>query len=205
MPKIRFIGDIHGKQLSYLNLIDGIERSVQVGDFGVGFGTAGDPSFIDFQLNQMPGDHKFIRGNHDHPQKCKLSSHWIKDGYIDHSGIMYIGGAWSIDHGARTPGLDWWEDEELSIVELDKMIGWYTTVRPKVVVSHTAPLNIPAGPMGFRIWNGGSRTETALQAMLDRHRPEYWIFGHWHKSFDRTLDGTRFICLNELEYIDLEI
>lgn len=35
--KIRFIGDVHCKWSKYEKLIKGCDRSVQVGDFGVGF------------------------------------------------------------------------------------------------------------------------------------------------------------------------
>ena len=204
MTKTRFIGDIHGKMLPYLRLLEDCDKSIQLGDFGVGFGTRGAPDYIDDQIELMEGNHRFIRGNHDDPFKCTKSRYWIKDGTIE-DDIMFLGGAWSIDHQWRTMGVDIQEDEELSVTELDTFIGWYDTVRPRVMVTHTAPINIPAGPMGFRIFNNGSRTEIALQAMLETHRPDLWIFGHWHQNFDRTLDGTRFICLNELEHIDLEI
>ena len=50
-----------------------------------------------------------------------------------------------------------------------------------------------------------SRTRQALDAMFDIHKPDLWLFGHWHDSQDRNVMGTRFICLNELEYKDIEI
>jgi hypothetical protein len=39
--------------------------------------------------------------------------------------------------------------------------------------------------------------------MWNFYKPETWIFGHWHLSFDKVISGTRFICLNELDAIDL--
>lgn len=202
--KIRFIGDIHQKLLDYLQVIDGVENSVQVGDFGMGFGTKGAADFVDSLIDEIQGNHRYIRGNHDSPEECKRSSHWIKDGTIEND-IMYIGGAWSIDQEWRTEGINWWYDEELSYIDLDALVGIYDFIRPKVMVTHTAPIDIPEKEMGFRILGTGSRTELALQRMLDIHRPKIWVFGHWHRSFDKVIDGTRFICLNELEYIDLEI
>jgi hypothetical protein len=50
-----------------------------------------------------------------------------------------------------------------------------------------------------------SQTRQAFQSMFKLRQPGLWIFGHWHASFDRVLDGTRFICLAELEYRDIEI
>jgi hypothetical protein len=40
--------------------------------------------------------------------------------------------------------------------------------------------------------------------MLDRHRPDAWIFGHHHVSRDFFVKGTRFRCLAEFETITLE-
>src|SRR5262245_14865759 len=30
------------------------------------------------------------------------------------------------------------------------------------------------------------------------HKPKLWVFGHWHRSFDKALRSTRFVCLAEL-------
>jgi hypothetical protein len=32
-----------------------------------------------------------------------------------------------------------------------------------------------------------------------------WLFGHYHKSFKMNIYGTEFICLAELEYLDIEL
>ena len=62
---MRFIGDIHGKYLPYIKRArkspDG--HSIQVGDFGVGFGNDKVPNFEPHGLD--PKKHRFIRGNHD--------------------------------------------------------------------------------------------------------------------------------------------
>lgn len=202
--KTRFIGDIHGRILDYLPILKDAENSVQVGDFGLGFGPKDEAEFLDSILDSRDGNHRFIRGNHDSPNECKNSSHWIKDGTFE-NGIMYIGGAWSIDQDWRTAGIDWWPEEELSYLELDSLVGIYDFLRPKVMVTHTFPISIPRDQFGKKIFGTGSRTELAFERMFDMHKPEIWIGGHWHLSFDNVVDGTRFICLNELEYIDLEI
>lgn len=203
MTKIRFIGDIHGKMLHYLSTIDGIEDSIQVGDFGVGFGTVGAPDYIDKQISEIPGNHRFIRGNHDHPKDCTRSKYWIKDGTIE-DNMMLVGGAYSIDREYRIDGISWWRDEELSYEELNGLISLYSFMQPEIMVTHTAPISIPRDYMGFRIFGQGSRTELAFDQMLSIRRPKLWILGHWHKDFDETIDGTRFICLNELSYIDID-
>jgi hypothetical protein len=40
--------------------------------------------------------------------------------------------------------------------------------------------------------------------MFIGHKPKLWIFGHWHVPFDEVIAGTRFICLPELAYIDID-
>src|SRR5665213_1502007 len=105
--KTRIIGDVHGRTLGYLNRITNVERSIQVGDFGFGFGTKGEAKFIDSLIDQMPGEHLIIRGNHDSPLEIAKSSHYIPDGTVKGS-TMFIGGASSIDREYRMPGVDWW-------------------------------------------------------------------------------------------------
>jgi len=216
--KVRFVGDVHGHWNQYRDLLyrdptnKEILHSIQVGDMGMGFTSHSEwapDSALAFEKKFKNGNHRFIRGNHDNPKEVRKCSKWIQDGLIETTNlgnkIMYIGGAWSIDWQWRTVGVDWWDDEELSMADLEIFITRYKENRPSVMVTHTAPIGIPAGPMGIRIYGNGARTEHALQHMLEFHRPKIWIFGHWHKHFDQTIDGTRFICLNELEYIDLEI
>ena len=50
-----------------------------------------------------------------------------------------------------------------------------------------------------------SRTRQAFDAMMSIHRPKLWIFGHWHRSRNEMIDGTRFICLAELEHKDIDL
>lgn len=210
--KIRFIGDVHGYWNTYKGVIKDVENSIQVGDLGMGFTSHSEwapdsAKAFDKRFNQ--GGHRFIRGNHDNPEEVKRSRGWIHDGMVEHTdlgnSIFYLGGAWSIDWQYRTLGVDWWIEEELSLEELTILIERYKELKPDIMVTHTAPIGIPAGPMGIRVFGNGGRTELALQEMLEYHRPKKWIFGHWHQNFDQVVDGTRFICLNELEYIDLDI
>ena len=203
---IRFIGDLHGKIFGYQDLIAECERSIQLGDFGMGFGPTLEADFIDDMIDTFPGNHKFIRGNHDDPAECKKSKHWIPDGTVI-DDMMFVGGAYSIDQEHRTEGVSWWPDEELSYDELGEMIAIYEQTKPRIMVTHTFPIFIPKHYMGFSIYGNqnGSRTEQALTTMFEIWKPDIWLAGHWHQHFDRVCLGTRFICLNELEFIDLEI
>src|SRR5882672_3114620 len=83
---IRFIGDTHGKNKRYREIIRECPRSIQLGDFGVGFINYGGMRHGSFQPNppfdaMSEGDHKFIRGNHDccdSTTECLTQRGWLK-------------------------------------------------------------------------------------------------------------------------------
>lgn len=218
---VRLVGDIHGNfnEYSFFNLGVGRTRhmgdpvppdhSIQVGDFGIGFGSEyWHDSIAEWQL-KYPG-HRFIRGNHDDPAKCKLMPGYIPDGTVE-KDVMYVGGAWSIDHACRVEGVSWWRDEELSVHELDKLISLFGKAKPRVMITHDCPTSVA---WEMFISKGDSlnstnqiktRTGEALQAMFEMHQPEFHFFGHWHNTRQITLKGTRFVCLGELDYVDIDL
>jgi hypothetical protein len=195
--KVRFIGDIHAKIPEYLAITDTCERSVQVGDFGVGF-------YPTYMLDpwELAPKHRFIRGNHDDPGMCPKLPNWIPDGTLE-DGIMYIGGAWSIDHAWRMEGVDWWRDEEVSMSRFQEIIDLAIRAKPRVMVTHDCPTRIV--PELFYQEPINTLTQNALERIREEIEPEYWVFGHWHKNVMQSIGGTTFICLAELSYIDLEV
>jgi Icc-related predicted phosphoesterase len=210
--KTRFVGDVHGLrydlELILSNLPEDVTSVIQVGDMGVGFGQ-GDywHESLDEMMLNVKG--RFIRGNHDNPAVCKEMMSWIPDGLVEND-VMFVGGSWSIDYQCRTMGVDLWEDEELSYEELDRMLSIYNLVRPKVMVTHDCPLSVSKelfidNGKSFSKQQYKTRTGLALERMFELHQPELFIFGHWHSDADQVINGTRFICLNELSYVDVDI
>jgi predicted phosphodiesterase len=208
--KTRFIGDIHGKWLEYLNVLhdpkNSCSRSIQVGDFGLGFDER--PKYVDEVMNGMSKEghnHRFIRGNHDNPSACKECPLWIPDGTIE-GDVMFVGGAGSIDKDWRNPGIDWWDDEELSYNELGDIIKLYDDTKPKIMVTHDFPGILKFDMFGISPKDGfNTRTDRAFTTMFEIHKPDLWIFGHYHKTKSKVILGTEFMCLGELEWIDLNI
>lgn len=202
-----FIGDVHGKFDRYKHIIRDHINTIQVGDMGVGFfnPATDDPLPNPPYRKMLEGGHRFIRGNHDNPTVCKSHSRWIQDGHIE-SGVMFIGGATSIDKEYRVIGRTWWPDEELTYAELSALVDVYKSARPRVMVTHECPGWV-AGEMGYRLFKlqDQSATRHAFNVMSEAHQPEIWIFGHWHVSFDKILNGTRYVCLNELEAKEIEV
>lgn len=207
----RLIGDIHGNFYDYQLLTQPIEHnSIQVGDFGIGFGQ-GDYWNEKVNDHQRSGQHRFIRGNHDSPELCRTEMvGWIPDGTVEND-VMFIGGAWSIDHQWRTDGIDWWRDEECSYSQLNQFIDTYAIMRPRVVISHDCP-TLTAYNMFVKHGQsiGGkslhlTRTGEAFQTMFETHQPEEWYFGHWHQTKTFTMEGTKFQCLGIDDFVDVEL
>lgn len=212
MAKTRFIGDVHGYkyELSLVlnNIPDDVTSVVQVGDMNVGMGQ-GDfwHESLEDMLQAVNG--RFIRGNHDNPFQCREMRTWIRDGRIE-NGVMFIGGAWSIDYQWRTKGVDLFEDEELSMQQFYGLISTYNYIKPRVMVTHDCPLSVSnklfiERGKSFSGAQYKTRTGSAFEEMFSIHKPDLWIFGHWHNNVDEVVDGTRFICLNELSYADIDL
>jgi len=187
---MRYIGDVHGKFNQYLDIIKDCDASIQVGDFGAGFKP----------LPEIGSNHRFIRGNHDDPAICLKSPNWIPDLTVE-GRTFFVGGAFSIDRGIRTIGIDWWHNEELSTPELYQAIDLYQEIKPQIMVSHDAPVTVMKGLFSYS--DRGSRTANAFDAMFEAYQPVCWIFGHWHRDIRVNRLGTEFICLAELSYIDI--
>jgi hypothetical protein len=199
---MRFIGDAHGKIDRYLALIQGVESSCQLGDMGMGFG---------IELPIMPKENGFIRGNHDDPSECRNHPNWFSDGLFDSEwNVFFVGGAWSIDWEWRqqyemsTGRKIWWKDEECSVSQFNEIIDWYEECKPAIMATHDCP-SIMAKHLLSHHSLDNSRTRLALDAMWEIHKPEFWVFGHHHKDMFRDIRGTRFICLDELSFIDIKI
>jgi hypothetical protein len=214
-----FIGDNHASFHRYIGYIKyGIKEvkpdcSLQIGDMGI---------FDETDVLQLGGvgsilemeKHKFFRGNHDNPVLCKAHANYLGDyGYLPKQEMFWIAGGFSIDRKDRIPGVTWWEDEELSYTELQRVIEMFADSKPRIVVSHECPTVIKgivlanAGPIGYATLDNPkcenpkakicSRTEAALQAMYEKWQPEQWIFGHYHCRLDHTIGKTRFIGLGD--------
>jgi hypothetical protein len=150
------------------------------------------------------GDHRYFTGNHDSPLMAAMDPHCIPHSTI-HRGVFCVGGAFSIDRFRRIEGVDWWADEELATSQFYEVMDRYEQERPAVVATHDCPSSVADRVMRFgaHVHERHSRTRQALDSMLHLHRPELWVFGHWHRRVDVVLDGTHFVCLEELGILDI--
>lgn len=183
-----------GDYRKVINLIKN-EPSIQIGDMGIGF-----PKW---HYRDWPLEHRYIFGNHDNPHTCKNHPNFLgKYGYLYDHNLYYIGGAYSVDKHIRVPGYDWWEEEELSDEEFSLIHNEIIQYKPKIILSHDAPrtaTDILFNPKSFI----DNRTSINLEKIFQNYQPNLWIFGHWHKSKQEKIKNTIFICLGELEFLQL--
>ena len=215
---IRFIGDVHGKFARYKTILQNSPYpTIQVGDMGIGFlkWPHGEPTANPPYDAMIANKHRFIRGNHDSPAACKKHSQYISDGTMM-GGMMFVGGALSIDKAYRNEGFSYWANEELSVQELNHLVDQFEVMQPKIMVTHECPESIAELMVGSvdpktKMFSPGkldprfaSRTRQAFQSMFELYQPKLWVYGHWHVPFDRVINGTRFVCLPELACMDID-
>ena len=198
-----YIGDVHGLYTPYKRIIRQYPNTIALGDMGLGFRRFNGSWRQNPPHKEMVrANARFIRGNHDNPESCRRHSQWLADGTIE-DGKMFIGGAFSIDKEFRLEGHSWWEDEELSQADMRVIAETYLRCKPHTMVTHDAPITAIAQIHNTHHLYDNSRTQQFLQSLWNEHKPKLWIFGHHHRSFDQVIEGTRFVCLAELEVKDL--
>jgi predicted phosphodiesterase len=218
------VGDVHGKVDQFWELCLNhwgdrpADQIIQLGD--VGFKTSYDKLIKLYKSSHKHrGKLTIVPGNHDDYSRyypVVNSASWKYTGGIKmhdwnswavNSGeeltdFFSLRGANSIDKHFRTEGKDWFVTEELSYSQLGKAVDNYIHESPKVMFSHTCPSLVKKQLFGY---SESSRTEQALQVMFEKHQPEYWFFGHFHFHRDEVINGTRFICLAELQTYELDL
>lgn len=205
----RVIGDVHGRPniTSYLKRAKKAEYSLQVGDL-----SGSNYKF----LNELdPLHHKVIAGNHEvfnagSDWYFRNVDHFLGDFGLwsvpDFQDIFYVRGGMSLNKKEKEAIGAWSIEEELSVPKLDKAIELYEFLRPEFVVTHECPLRVVehvANPLtthyyGFKTSVIRTKTNQALDAMMEIHQPKIWIFGHYHEYLSKRIDGTHFICLNQM-------
>lgn len=205
LMKFAFLGDVHGHFQDMLNTIQGLPKDstiYQLGDFGFGFPPLLDdidlgissPVYNPDEAMVLPTNLRIIRGNHDCPTSVLGHPNYLGDFGVESNGIGFISGAMSIDRDIRTPGMDWWYDEELSLFELDAMVRLISSRKPRIIISHSAPYSFEYYLEKFP---KVSRTNQALDELWKCHAPELWVCGHHHVNETKRLKETLFCCVNQ--------
>lgn len=197
MKKTLILGDIHGRWGEANDIIDQIDLSqidqiIQVGDFGF-WPTSLDP---DPYHNSPPWVRHFeipfmwVDGNHEQfeilnnrhllkgPWKEFLNRYEYMPRGTVRDGILFIGGASSIDKYWRTNHVDWFMEEDISYKDKEAVLKNIEGKDIHTVISHE-------GPYEFNLENiCPNRHDDAnsrfLDIVLEEVKPKHWFFGHYH-------------------------
>jgi hypothetical protein len=222
--RLRIVGDVHAQVTPddlvrrdarcYLDLIADVDSSIQLGDMGDA------ESYAQLQLHVDPASHRFFPGNHDH-YNC-LPRHCLGNfGAFNQGGIhgFFLRGAASSDKdqlislGRELGRTLWFEEEELDEEQMHRAEREYLECRPEIVLSHDAPefiarlVHVHAMRFSYTHPDAcckSSRTRHFLNRLWVWHAPRTWLFGHHHHDWQYQAGVTRFICVGELSYVDID-
>lgn len=213
--RVLVIGDVHGKIGGYFDRItEFLDRhkhladeelySIQLGDFGFGDTYMQRENRFERSRRLDSDKHVFFGGNHDDYDEYDEVVGSLGDfgeiPFIEDS--FFVRGARSIDREARTAGRDWWKAEELDWKESREALKRYIEVKPKYVFTHEGP-QIITEKMFPTKETISTNTGKLLDEMFEAHQPDRWMYGHWHETKKKDVNGTMFQCLGELETTDI--
>jgi len=202
--KLRLVGDLHGDHRAINQMMQTCHHydlTIQIGDYGAGFGA-------EAYLPNIGADKlRILHGNHDNPDILARYPHDLgRFGVLEFAEkkIFYMAGAWSIDQAHRTPGLSWWPNEELSLLEAEQCLQlWEKECKDiSLVLTHDGPINVTQNILGS--WPYETTTGKVGYEMWKIHNPPLWRFGHWHRCWSKKIGDTEFRCLNINEFEVLE-
>jgi len=206
---LRIVSDIHGYYAKYHKMIKQCEYSVQLGDMGFSYST----------MDHVGENHKLIAGNHDNYDK--LCKHHLGDfGTYNLGGVdfFYVRGGFSLDRKWRrsyeisSGEKIYWPNEQLTMSECAKTFELYKKIKPQLMLTHSCPKSIAdiiGNPKVLEFYEYDPKTFTTqtqelLQKCFDYHRPNLWVFGHFHKDFSEIVNDTIFCGLGIENYVDLD-
>ena len=161
-----------------------------------------------------------IRGNHDMPSyfsqtNKKGNIHFLKDYSlleINNKKLLLIGGAISIDRTHRVEGSSYWKDEAFNFDEklLTKTLEGIDKV--DIVVTHNAPTEFWPYELSPTVQHFLERDKplftdlvnernahSNLMKQLNRFKPRYWYYGHFHAKYKGEYEGIKYRLLDEME------
>lgn len=221
-PRVWVVGDWHGnvgwvqRLLPALGRIDRqIETLLHVGDFWTSTRT------IDYWAKRTGIKRVLVTlGNHEpygaymplldaHPGCAVRVSEvvWLlpRPWQFEIMGrsVVSLGGAASIDRDWRTPGVDWWPEEEITDGQVEAALAWDA----QVLLTHESPEETPILQVRAVIDRGpdflpgdvatrARRSRGQVQRVWDGLRPELLVHGHFHiTGYGETRDGRRVVSL----------
>lgn len=208
--KVLVFGDWHGNTewASYaLNTLlpqHTPDLILHVGDFGI-WPNSDFLYMVEDILSSFNTHMWFIDGNHEYfPYITQYDSKYdgqvtphirhIKRGTLHTLGnsvVGFLGGAVSIDKFWRTPGVDYFEDERITLEDVKPLIN---IPDMDVLISHEAP-ELPPGapslPASTWVLEESAECRQLVSTVLRTSRPTLNIHGHHHKRYTSHHHNTR--------------
>jgi len=142
----------------------------------------------------------FVDGNHEYHPGLQKYEEWvteirknlfyIKRGALLEVGkrnVLCLGGAYSMDRLSRVKNESWFPEEVVSNADVEASMNIDKTIH--VVMTHDCPFLLQ-DISSNSIHTEGMANRAQLDALLGRHRPRWWFFGHYHRWYMRTLGLT---------------
>lgn len=211
--QILILGDTHGKyDLEHLiiqkviNKNSNIKAIFHCGDWGYAWPTKYGPAIWEYPF-KIP--FHVTLGNHDpysFYQTAKLPD-WL---HIQERGstlnihgkkILWCGGAFSIDRAYRILNQSYWLEETIKQSDLDKCLAQEGPI--DLLVTHETAEYYPLKAKRPEFTEGRS-DRIAVQTIIDKFKPKYHTFGHWHSPDNGDYihqDGsiTKWACIPEVD------
>ncbi|GAB2526666.1 metallophosphoesterase family protein [Paramicrobacterium agarici] len=218
LDRIGLMGDVHADVDHVIAATAMFHRKVirvivQLGDFGLVGRRAGTEQNLG-RLEQHLREHGqilfFVDGNHE--DFSRLAEYpvsadgvrWIRRnlghlprGYrttLTHGRkLAVLGGANSVDVRRRRPGISWWEQEQITDDDLQKL----GTEHTDILLAHDAPLHVPSLDASLqrsdKYWTDPELTYAQRgRSMFHRGflqvQPQLTICGHYHQFIDETIE-----------------
>lgn len=203
--RILLAGDTHGAYGCVEVLVKFAKRNacsaiVQCGDFGYWPHTPDGRVFLDRTdklIRESGLEFYWLDGNHENHDAIeameydgsfwRISPAWPSLRYLPRAerweweGVRFgaLGGAYSIDVDFRVPGTSWWEHEDLTDDDVERLGD-----EPlDVLLTHDAP-DIPPGVQLMKIkrkhQRASANTRSRIQEAMHATKPKLLVHGHWH-------------------------
>lgn len=118
---------------------------------------------------------------------------------IDGHKILFCGGADSVDKYLRTAFLDWFPDEIITNKDMDFLFDVVKPQRVDILVSHTCPTRVFSYLSKKIDWleeKSKDPSVFALDLIVDSFKPDYCIFGHFHRFLEGKVGDLHWTCLS---------
>lgn len=214
--KLLLAGDTHGNihQFNYLHYVmreREIGYGIVLGDFGLWPGRYGKKFLNDLEelcvedgiaWDWLDGNHEdhtriqqWMQREDAYSRRHEVTPHvgYLPRSYrfeIDGCRFMTLGGAWSIDKDSRTPYIDWWPEEELTMADLMRALE--STDPIDVLLTHDMPADQEAvTAIGFRMAQGGDQNRRFVSEVMYALKPKLLAHGHMHRRYSCRVGGTQ--------------